>query len=62
MLSEEKNLSRKRLCEKTGLSDATAKREIAFLKKTGRLVRIGSFKSGYWEVVPIDDILDKMPK
>ena len=33
MFSEEKNLSRERLCEKTGLSDATAKREIAFLKK-----------------------------
>lgn len=34
MFSEEKSLSRERLCEKTGLSDATAKREIAFLKKS----------------------------
>ena len=33
MLSENKSLSRERLCEKTNLSDATAKREIAFLKK-----------------------------
>lgn len=51
MFSEEKNLSRERLCEKTGLSDATAKREIAFLKKAGYLERVGSFKSGYWKVL-----------
>ena len=51
MFSEEKSLSRERLCEKTGLSDATAKREIAFLKKTGYLERVGSFKSGYWKVL-----------
>lgn len=51
IFSEEKNLSRERLCEKTGLSDATAKREIAFLKKTGYLERVGSFKSGYWKVL-----------
>ncbi len=50
MFSEEKKLSRERLCEKTGLSDATAKREIAFLKKTGYLERVGSFKRGYWKV------------
>ena len=51
MFSEEKNLSRERLCEKTGLSDATAKREIAFLKKTGYLERVGSLKTGHWIVV-----------
>ena len=51
MFSEEKNLSRERLCEKTGLSDATAKREIAFLKKTGYLERVGSFKTGHWIVI-----------
>ena len=49
--SEEKSLSRERLCEKTGLSDATAKREIAFLKKAGYLERVGSLKTGYWIVV-----------
>ena len=51
LFSEEKNLSRERLCEKTGLSDATAKREIAFLKKTGYLERVGSFKTGHWIVI-----------
>ena len=30
--------------EKTGLSDGTIKREIAFLKKSGYLERIGSLK------------------
>ena len=50
MFSEDKSLSRERLCEKTNLSDATAKREIAFLKKTGYLERIGSLKGGYWKV------------
>lgn len=51
MFSEEKNLSRERLCEKAGLSDATAKREIAFLEKIGYIKRVGSFKSGYWKVL-----------
>ena len=51
MFLEEKNLSRERLCEKTGLSDATAKRETAFLKKTGYLERVGSLKTGHWIVV-----------
>ena len=60
MFSEEKNLSRERLCEKTGLSDATAKREIAFLKKTGYLERVGSFKSGYWKVYQNNCILGQM--
>ena len=51
MFLEEKNLSRERLCEKTGLSDATAKREIAFLKKAGYLERVGSLKTGHCIVV-----------
>lgn len=50
MFAEDKSLSRERICEKTGLADATIKREIAFLKKTGYLERIGSFKTGYWKV------------
>lgn len=49
MFSEDKSLSRERLCEKTNLTDATAKREIAFLKKTGYLERIGSLKGGILE-------------
>ena len=54
MLSEDKSLSRERLCEKTNLSDASAKREIAVIKKTGYLERIGSLKGGYWKVKRLD--------
>lgn len=45
MFSEEKNLSRERLCEETGLSDATAKREIAFLKKREEML-LAQFPDG----------------
>ena len=44
MFAEDKSMSRERICEKTGLSDGTIKREIAFLKKSGYLERIGSLK------------------
>lgn len=44
MFAEDKSLSREMICEKTGLSDGTIKREIAFLKKSGYLERIGSLK------------------
>ena len=50
MFAEDKSLSRERICEKTGFSDGTIKREIAFLKKSGYLERIGSLKTGYWRV------------
>ena len=47
MFAEDKSLSRERICEKTGLSDGTIKREIAFLKKSGYLERIGSLKTAH---------------
>ena len=50
MFAEDKSLSIGKLCEKTGLPATTVKREIAFLKKSGYLERIGSFKTGYWKV------------
>ena len=50
MFAEDKSLSREGICEKTELSDGTIKREIAFLKKSGCLERIGSLKTGYWKV------------
>ena len=50
MFDEDKTLSRERLSEKTGLSDGTIKREIAYLKSIGKLKRIGSDKSGSWLV------------
>lgn len=50
MFDEDKTLSRGRLCEKTELSDGTIKREIAYLRRVGKLIRIGSKKNGYWAV------------
>lgn len=50
LFHEDKTLSRERLCTKAGLSDTTAKREIAYLKRIGVLKRIGSDKNGYWVV------------
>lgn len=50
MFAEYKCLSIGKLCEKTGLPATTAKREIAFLKKSGYLERIMSFKTGYRKV------------
>lgn len=47
---EDKTLTKESLCIKTGLSDATVKREIAYLKRIGVLKRIGSKKNGYWVV------------
>ena len=47
MFDEDKTLSKERLCEKMGLSKATIKREIAYLKSIGKLKRIGSDKTGY---------------
>ena len=46
MFAEDKCLSIGRLCEKTGLSSTTAKREIAFLKKSGCLECRLSFSGG----------------
>ncbi|MBO5180601.1 MAG: HTH domain-containing protein [Paraprevotella sp.] len=34
---EDKTLTRESLCAKTGLSDATVKREVAYLKRIGVL-------------------------
>ena len=41
---EDKTLTKESLCIKTGLSDATAKREIAYLKRIGVLKKIWQLK------------------
>lgn len=48
LFSEDKTLTSERLCDKIGMSDFTAKREISYLKKMEMLERIGSDKTGYW--------------
>ena len=51
LMSDDKAISRERLCELTGLSDSTIKREIAFLRKNGYVGREGSRKNGVWVIL-----------
>ena len=39
------------LVNKLNVSDATVERALAFLKKNSIIKRIGSNKTGYWEVL-----------
>ena len=39
------------LAQITGISHATVKREIAALRKSGKLKRVGPDKTGHWEVI-----------
>lgn len=38
-----------------GVSEATIKRRLGELRKAGMIVRMGSNKSGYWEVISLKD-------
>lgn len=38
-----------------GVSEATIKRHLGELRKAGMIARIGSNKSGYWEVVSLEN-------
>ena len=49
-LSKNPNANYNVLAEKTGYSTATIKRHIQELKKLGLLERIGSDKTGHWEI------------
>jgi len=50
-LKENPKLTIKQIAEKTGITLATVKREIKSLKQNEAIKRIGSDKTGYWEVV-----------
>jgi len=39
------------LCKKTKLSESGVKKIIKKLKDENKLVRMGSLRSGYWEIV-----------
>jgi predicted HTH transcriptional regulator len=51
LMQENKSITIERLSQLCNVSSKTIKRDIAQLKKEGKLKRIGSFKSGYWEIV-----------
>jgi len=50
-LKENSALTLKQLTKVTGISTATLRREMKTLKESNRIRRIGSDKSGHWEVV-----------
>ena len=50
-IAENSGITIEQLAQVCGVSDKTIKRDIAKLKEEGRLVRKGSLKSGYWEIL-----------
>jgi ATP-dependent DNA helicase RecG len=50
-ISEDPKITQKNMAIKTGLSTRTVSREIRELRDTGVIRRIGSDRSGYWEIV-----------
>jgi len=50
LLGENKNLTIIELANILKVTDKTIKRDIAKLKKENKLIRVGSLKSGHWEV------------
>jgi len=55
ILKENPKANRKELAEIIGLSEDGIKKQLAKLKKEGRIERIGSTKAGYWKVVAKQD-------
>lgn len=53
MILANPNLSKEKIAEKIGMSRATVTRALAKLVETGTIHRVGSNKSGYWEVVKL---------
>ncbi len=51
IMKKDKSITALELADKLGVTDKTIKRDIAKLKDEKRVVRVGSLKSGYWEVV-----------
>lgn len=50
-IAEDPKIIQKNLAIKTGLSTRTVSREIKELRDTGVIRRVGSDRSGYWEIV-----------
>jgi len=51
IMKKDKNITVLELADKLGVTDKTIKRDIAKLKMENKVVRVGSLKAGYWEVV-----------
>jgi len=50
LIEKNRDITSAQIAEMLKVSDKTIKRDIAKLKELGRLKRVGSLKSGYWEV------------
>lgn len=50
IISENKDITIVELANKLDVADKTIKRDIVKLKEQNRLIRVGSLKSGHWEV------------
>ena len=50
VIAEEPQITQKELSNRTGLSTRTVSREIKELRDSGVIRRIGSDRSGYWEI------------
>jgi len=50
-ISEEPGITQKNLASKTGLSTRTVSREIREIRDAGVIRRVGSDRSGYWDIV-----------
>lgn len=51
LIEKNKEITSIQIAERLKVSDKTIKRDIATLKEQVRLKRVGSLKSGYWEVL-----------
>ena len=49
-IGADKNITSEQLAEKLSLSKRAIEKQIANLKASGKLIRIGSDKAGYWEI------------
>ena len=50
-VKENPSITIRQLTEKTGIAKATLEREIRKMKQNGLIKRIGSDKTGHWEVI-----------
>jgi Fic family protein len=51
LIKKDKNITIKQLAAQFGVSSKTIQRDIAKLKSQGKIKRVGSLKTGYWEIV-----------
>lgn len=52
VISENPSLSKEKIAERIGMSRATVTRILTKLMENGEIRRVGSNKSGYWEILP----------